>query len=96
MIFVANQHCSGPGGSDIGYPVNRMYFEGIDLGPLRAPNLSVVGYLSNAAGDADLQGVAISPLPFWGWTETPPMGWNSYDGYDDSVTVPRCWLTLAT
>ena len=23
---------------------------------------------------------------FWAWAQTPPMGWNSYDSFGDSVT----------
>lgn len=48
---------------------------------IRASALAAAVLASAAAA------IAAEPAPaFWAWAPTPPLGWNSYDTYGDSVT----------
>lgn len=49
---------------------------------------SAAAVCSALAGFASaLVGAPERPAPaFWTWAATPPMGWNSYDSFGDSVT----------
>jgi len=48
----------------------------------------LVALLTSAGNAAIVRGDDASPK-FWAWATTPPMGWNSYDAFGDSVTEPE-------
>lgn len=49
--------------------------------------LSAAGNLAGADAPVPPRAAgAATPPAFWTWAQTPPMGWNSFDSYGDSVT----------
>ncbi len=52
---------------------------------LLAAGLLLLPCLARGAGDP-AAGASNAPPAFWAWAPTPPMGWNSYDAFGDSVT----------
>ena len=45
----------------------------------------LVPLLASVSLFADLAAAASDPV-YWAWAPTPPMGWNSWDGFATTVT----------